>query len=162
MSELPDGYTPIPDWPGYYVNRLGQVCSEYGDLTCDSRGKYTLRHRSSKKQKKLHVGAIMELAGLLVSADSGQSQEDDEMAALRRECDALRAVEAELRTHLTIAEQTIARGRKLNGHLLHLVRGGQQDSEPDRYRKKTSRHTSRARQAAQDQPEPLDLDEWDM
>ena len=158
MSEL----YPVADWPGYSVNRLGQVFSEYGDLTCDSSGKYTLRHRSGRKQKKLHVGAIMELAGLLVSADSGQQQEDEEMAALRRECEALRAVEAELRAHLAMAEQIIARGRKLNGHLLHLVRGRQQDSEPDRHREKTSRHTARVRQAAQDQPEPLDLYEWDM
>ena len=151
---------PVEGWPGYYVNRLGQVCSENGDLTCDSSGKYTLRHRSSRKQKKLHVGAIMELAGLLVSADSGQQQEDEEMAALRRECEALRAVEAELRAHLTIAEQTIARGRKLNGHLLYLVRGGQKVEKMTRPRgRPRTKHYETDEEAL---PEQLDFEDWSL
>lgn len=121
----PDAYLPIPGWPGYSVNRLGQVRSEYGVLSCDSKGRVRLRDKASKRQSTLHVGALMELAGLLAEVDGSPAPDPewaDELIALRRERDALERHVAGLREELDKAAITIARGRRLNGHLLALVR----------------------------------------
>lgn len=63
----PDAFLPIPGWPGYSVNRLGQVRSEYGVLSGDCKGRVRLRDKASKRQRMFYVGELMGLAGLLSS-----------------------------------------------------------------------------------------------
>lgn len=116
-------YLSIPGWPGYMVNRLGQVRSDHGVLACDCKGRVRLRDKASKRYNTFPVGALMEMAGLLTeSAGSPDPALEDELIALRRERDTLERHVAGLREEMDKAAETIARGRKLNGHLLALAR----------------------------------------
>ncbi|WP_165072772.1 hypothetical protein [Desulfovibrio sp. ZJ200] len=129
-------YLPIPGWPGYRVSRRGQVRSEYGVLTCDSKGRVRLRNKATRRQSLFFTGELMGLAGLLADSSGSPAPEPaDELLALRRERDALERHVAGLREELENASDTIARGRKLNGHLLALVRKRQtDDASPARKR----------------------------
>lgn len=115
-----DTCLPIPGWPGYSVNRLGQVRSRFGVLACDAKGRVRLRNKAARRQSLFFTGELMGRAGLL--ADSPADALEDELLAARRERDTLERRVAGLREELAAASDTIDRGRRLNGHLLALLR----------------------------------------
>lgn len=129
MNRLRDEFLPIPDWPGYAINRLGQVRGRCGQLSCDTKGRVRVRSKAAKRQAALHVGELMEMAGLLVNPDDAPAAPSDvppeleeELLSLRHERDTLERQVDGLHSQLAAASETIDRGRKLNGHLLFLVR----------------------------------------
>lgn len=141
MPELKD-FSPIPDWPGYSVSRLGQVRSKIGVLSCDAKGRVRLRNGQSYTLS--YVGDLMAQAGLLANPDGAPAappelppELEDELLSLRSERDALERQIDGLSEKLAAASETISRGRRLNGHLLALVR--KQDEEaarPEKHRTK--------------------------
>ncbi len=127
MSERRDDFFPIPAWPGYSISRLGQVRGKTGVLACDAKGR--VRLRNGKRQSSVHVGDLMAQAGLLANPDGAPAAPpelppalEDELLALRSERDALETQVNGLREELSAASETISRGRRLNRHLIALVR----------------------------------------
>lgn len=122
-AAMPEDFTPIPAWPGYFVNRLGQVRSNFGTLTVDPKGRVRVRPPGGKSARSVYVGELMAAAGFFLTAPPAASAEmEAEVAALRHERDILKRQVNGLRSQLAAASETIDRGRKLNGHLLFLVR----------------------------------------
>lgn len=144
MSTPPDVFLPIPAWPGYSVSRLGQVRGKTGVLSCDAKGR--VRLRNGRRYTLSYVGALMELAGLLTPPDGEPPRpelppdREPELLALRSERDALERQIDGLRAELTAASETISRGRRLNGHLLALVRKPDEEAaRPEKHRAKPPR-----------------------
>lgn len=126
-----DAYLPIPGWPGYSVSRRGQVRSEFGVLACDSKGRVRLRNKATRRQSLFFTGELMELAGLLAhDADGPDPDLEEELLAARRERDTLERHVAGLCEELAAASRSIDRGRRLNGHLMALLRKQQADDPP--------------------------------
>ena len=127
MSRCQDDFFPIPAWPGYSVSRLGQVRGKTGVLSCDAKSR--VRLRNGQRYTLSYVGALMEQAGLLASPNGAPAatpaerpERENELLALRSERDDLKRQIDGLREELSAASETISRGRRLNGHLLALVR----------------------------------------
>lgn len=119
----PEEFTPIPDWPDYAVNRLGQVRSRFGTLTVDPKGRVHVRPPGGKNARSVYVGELMAAAGFFIPAAPAVSAEmEAEVAALRYERDMLEQQVDGLHSQLAAASETIDRGRRLNGHLLFLIR----------------------------------------
>ncbi len=157
MSERRDDFFPIPAWPGYSVSRLGQVRGKTGVLACDAKGR--VRLRNGKRQSSVHVGDLMAQAGLLANPDSAAPPElppalEDELLALRSERDTLETQVNGLREELSAASETISRGRRLNRHLIALVRRQQAEvTSPKKHRAKYDRSAFIAPNAT-DEPNP--------
>lgn len=145
VPEKDDDFFSIPAWPGYSVDRLGRVRGKTGMLACDAKGR--VRLRNGKRYILSYVGDLMEQAGLLANPDGAPAASpelppalEDELLALRSERDTLETQVNGLREELSAASETISRGRRLNGHLLALVR--KQDEEaarPEKHRAKNPR-----------------------
>lgn len=128
----PEEFTPIPDGPDYAVNRLGQVRSRFGTLTVDPKGRVRVRPPGGKSVRSVYVGELMAAAGFFMPAAPAVSVEmEAEVAALRHERDMLEQQVDDLRSQLAAASETIDRGRRLNGHLLFLVRKRNGEPDPD-------------------------------
>ncbi len=128
----PEEFTPIPDWPDYAVNRLGQVRSRFGTLTADPKGRVHVRPPGGKSARSVYVGELMAAAGFFIPAAPAVSAEmEAEVAALRYERDMLEQQVDGLRSQLAAASEAIDRGRRLNGHLLFLVRKRNGEPDPD-------------------------------
>lgn len=114
MSE----FLPIQGWPGYFVNRLGQVRSEIGPLSVDANGRVNLRHAESKKYRKLYIGQIMDAAGLLAAPNEPEpALVEAELDALRQERDAARHELEVLSAGVTEAQRVNRHNRSLNAAL---------------------------------------------
>ncbi len=157
MRDLSDGYTPIPDWPGYYVNRLGQVCSEYGILSCDSKGRVRLRNKTANRQGAFYTGELMALAGLLV--EPGQDKAEALMPDAESEVLALHEERDGLLQDLAKAERIIKNGRRLNAILMSRLSAALR-AAPAPKRKKTHKSApSLEGYASLEDVEPLNFDD---
>ncbi|MDR1777064.1 MAG: hypothetical protein LBR31_04460 [Desulfovibrio sp.] len=67
-------FVPIPDYPGYSINPLGQVRGQHGGLMVNPRGQVSLRRGSGRRA--VFIGALLANAGMLRS--------DDDAAALAK------------------------------------------------------------------------------
>lgn len=131
-AAMPEDFTPIPAWPGYFINRLGQVRSNFGTLAVDPKGRVRVRPPGGKSARSVYVGELMAAAGFFMPAAPAVSAEmEAEAAALRHERDMLERQVDGLRSQLAAASESIERGRRLNGHLLFLVRKRNGDPGPD-------------------------------
>lgn len=131
-AAMPEDFTPIPAWPGYFVNRLGQVRSSSGTLAVDPKGRVRVRPPGGKSARSVYVGELMAAAGFFLPAAPAVSAEmEAEAAALRHERDTLERQVDGLRSQLAAASESIERGRRLNGHLLFLVRKRNGEPGPD-------------------------------
>lgn len=57
------GVVPIPGWPGYFINAMGNVFSEYGPLSPNASNRYSLRDKTTKKRTSVTVSTLLVLAG---------------------------------------------------------------------------------------------------
>ena len=80
---------PVPHYPGYCINRRGQVFGPRGMLKIDENYRCTLYRK--RHPKPLYVGEIMELVGLLRSESTVEELEDQarKLAVLQEENAAL-------------------------------------------------------------------------
>lgn len=134
-----DGFLPIQGWPGYFVNRLGQVRSEFGPLNFDAQGRVGLREAGSKKYRKLPIGRIMDAAGLLAAPNGPEpALVEAELDALRQERDAARSDLAALSGRIQEAQRVNQHNRSLNAALWVRLRSLETElaQQPDRGRKK--------------------------
>lgn len=114
MSE----FLPIHGWPGYFVNRLGQVRSEFGPLNFDAQGRIGLREAGGKKYRRLPIGQIMDAAGLLAAPNEPEpALMEAELAALRAERDAARHELEALSRRVAEAQRVNRHNRSLNAAL---------------------------------------------
>lgn len=103
---------PVPHYPGYCINRRGQV---FGPrrlmLKIDENYRCTLYRK--RHPKLLYVGEIMALVGLLRSESTVEELEDQarKLAILQEENAALHQELEETRTSLQ-------RARKINSHFM--------------------------------------------
>lgn len=108
----------VQGWPGYFVNRLGQVRSELGPLSVDANGRVSLRVAGSKKYRRLLIGQIMDAAGLLAAPNKPEpALVEAELAALRQERDAARHELEALSASVTEAQRVNRHNRSLNAAL---------------------------------------------
>lgn len=102
---------PVPHYPGYCINRRGQVFGPRGMLKIDENYRCTLYRK--RHPKPLYVGEIMELVGLLRSESTVEELEDQarKLAVLQEE-------NAALHQELEEARTSLQRARKINSHFM--------------------------------------------
>lgn len=102
---------PVPHYPGYCINRRGQVFGPRGMLKIDENYRCTLYRK--RHPKSLYVGEIMALVGLLRSESTVEELEDQarKLAVLQEE-------NAALHHELEEARTSLQRARKINSHFM--------------------------------------------
>lgn len=138
-------FSPFPPGRATASTDSAGCAGKTGMLACDAKSR--VRLRNGKRYTLSYVGDLMEQAGLLANPDGvpAASPElppalEDELLTLRSERDTLETQVNGLREELSAASETISRGRRLNGHLIALVR--KQDEEaarPEKHRAKNPR-----------------------
>lgn len=102
---------PVPNFPGYAVNRRGQVFGRRGMLKID--GRYCCRLYQERRLKVFFVGEIMDMVGLLRSESTVEELED-----LARKLAVLQEENAALRQELEQTCTSLQRARKINSHFM--------------------------------------------
>ncbi len=147
---MTDQLHPIPGWPGYSVNRLGQIHGSRGPIKIDYKACVRLRHAKTRNYRAFFVGEIMVMAGLCTAANTPaitREQWEDlsaQVAALRSENDLLVAEQvhlarfrqkadeafsriSSLQAKLEKAEESLERARRINAHFIKLTRATPQE-----------------------------------
>lgn len=142
---MSDQLHPIPGWPGYSVNRLGQIHGSRGPIKIDHKACVRLRHAKTRNYRTFFVGEIMELAGLMATLDATAPTREqwEDMAAqvdaLRTDNERLVAEQialaryrqkadeafsriSTLQARLEKAEESLDRARRINAHFIKLTR----------------------------------------
>lgn len=108
---------PVPDYPGYCVNRRGQIFGPRGMLKVDENYRCVLYRK--QQRRRLYVGDVMERVGLLRLESTVEEQEDqartlavlqEKNAALHREA-GLTGIEDLTRSTWTLFLTSIAEER---------------------------------------------------
>ena len=102
---------PVPDYPGYCVNRRGQIFGPRGMLKVDENYRCVLYRK--QQRRRLYVGEVMERVGLLRSESTVHELEDQ-----ARTLAVLQEKNAALHQELEETRTSLQRARKINGHFM--------------------------------------------